>query len=204
MNLAETLRTRKGDWTGNRHLASLNGAFENAMTFIGAASAKRRALEAEGKLSVKGVSEAVREFADSEMTGELRRIRGRIGEVQAAIAERRAKPAMPKIDKTDAAAAVLRSEARAFLRAAGVAGHAKALLGDTADPLMLAAVMEAPEALSGVTGQMREQAITRHLEAHHAADLREIAAAEAGLAVLRAAVTAAEADIRESTGSVAA
>ena len=50
----------------------------------------------------------------------------------------------------------------------------------------------------------REQAIAGHLEVHYAADLREIAAAEEGLAVLRAAVSAAESDIRGAAAAVAA
>jgi len=198
------LRRRKGDWSGNCHLAPLDRDFENAASFVGAATAKRREFEAEGRLSPKGVAEAVQEFVGGGMNGELKRIRKCIGETEAAIAERRKALARPKIDKTDAAAAALRVQVRDFLRGAGTDGQAKALLGANPDPLFIEAVLEAPEALSGVPTQMREQAIARHVEVHHAADLRDIEAAEEGLAVLRAVVTAAENDVRDATRPAAA
>lgn len=204
MDLASNLRARKGNWTGNRHLAPLDGAFENAMTFIGAASAKRRALEAEGNLSPKGISEAVREFVDGGMAPELRRVRERMHQVQAELAARREALAKPKIDQADEAAARIRAEARAFLRSASTGDRAKVLLGRDADPTMLAAVLEAPEALSGVTGQLRQDVVARHLEVNHAGDIREMEAADEGLAVLRTAVKAAEDDIRAAAGAVAA
>lgn len=114
-----------------------------------------------------------------ENAHELVRARKAGDTLRAKIAERRAKllPAAP--DPSNVASAMLRSEIRQMLR--GMKNHGdrlKALLATDADTTFLEAVLEAPNAMSGITDDQRELIQTSAMERLHPGALAAIEAAE--------------------------
>jgi hypothetical protein len=198
-SLIETLRARKGDWTKNPRLAPLDQLFANAASFIGATSTKRAELERQGTLTPKGIADVLRDFADKGPTPELRRTREKIDQVKADLKTAREQLARPKIDPSDVAAAMLRQEMRGYLRSLSPSERAGVLLSGK-DPALLAAALEAPDALSGLTPDVRAKAVDINLELHHAAEVATFAETEDGLELLETMVRSAEMDIQAGIG----
>lgn len=196
MNLAETLRSRKGDWSRNSYLAPLDTVFENALSFMGATRAKREELAKRGTLTEKGIADELRAFADKGMTPTLRQARERIESAKAVMHSKRVALAKPKVDPTDVAAAILRQDMRAHLRAMGSGVALGTLLGDKTSPDMLAAVLEAPPELSGLNANQMEQITATYLERAFPNEVAEMRTADEGLALLSSLVTAAESDVQ--------
>jgi hypothetical protein len=190
--IAETLR---GRWkpsyatrvTGGSH------AFDTALSFLGAGAAKRAELAKRGTLSAKGIAEEVQAFADKGITPELKKFREQVKADRANLEQRRLKLGTPTIDKSDVAAAVLRSEHRSYLRSLGMGERARLLL-EAVDPVMLTAALEAP-ALSGLDEQLLGKVRQAHIERTAPDELKAIAEAEEAFTLVDTAIALAEQDI---------
>lgn len=194
MTIVETMKSRWKPEYATR-IAGGSHAFDTALSFIGAAGKKRSELAARGTLSEKGIADALREFADQGMVPALAKFREQVKTERANIAQRREHLAKPKIDPTDVAAAILRSEYRTYLRTLAPAEQIRQLIaGD--DPAMVAAALEVPAgSLSGLAPEVRERVVQSHLERTAGDQLKAMAETEEALSVVEATVRLAEQDI---------
>jgi hypothetical protein len=113
-----------------------------------------------------GKQDKIRKFV-IEHAHELVRARKSAETMKAKLKERRAKLLPPPPDKTDMAGAVMRSEMRAMMRGLNNGQRAALMLSPNADPMLLAAVLEAPDSMTGITDQIREQIHTNLIERNH-------------------------------------
>ena len=151
MNLEQTLRARwSPKWAGRSEITALHGHFDKALIFAQAPAFKRTELRKSGHLSDKGVARELRaHLAKNGVVAELRRSQAAVKAEGEAIKAQRAALARPEVDKTDLRAELQRQEVRSYLRSLPM-GERTAALTQTPDPLVFAAVLSAPAALSGV------------------------------------------------------
>src|SRR5713101_3928085 len=142
-------------------LQPVTAAIKRAMTAYDSFNAESRKIGADANLSAAGKKQKIQKFV-SDQSHELLRVRLAAEKAKGALAKRRAKLQRPPIDKTDAAAAAIRSELRAQLVRMS-AGERKAFL-PTADPMFWHAVLEAPSALTGIDNDMRQAVLTLAIE----------------------------------------
>jgi hypothetical protein len=180
-------------------LTGLDTMFQNAVTFIAAPKAMKSKLEAPGTLNLRGVEEALRRELGKNVIPELRRIHRIVTERKEAMKQERAALAKPKIDATDAAAISLRWESRDFLRGLD-AGERMKVLMDNPDPTMLAAALEGPPALSGLTAETRAHVEGAYVQANHSQALKAIEDREEAVAVVGAAAEMALMEVRSHVG----
>jgi hypothetical protein len=121
-------------------------------------------LAQQGRLSPSGIAEQIRRHATKNYAGQLAKARKTIEDARAQLQQRRQSLGMPKIDRNDLLAAHLRSEARAYLRSLPISERQTEL--SKADPLYIAAVVEAPLGMSGVSLEMRDRTIGLYLRQH--------------------------------------
>jgi hypothetical protein len=140
------------------------GAYDN----FGAEKAK---IADDANLSPKGKRDKISKFV-AEQAHELVRVRLAAEKAKANVAKRRDRLQPPPIDKTDAAAAAIRSELRSQLARMG-AFEKKAFL-PTADPMFWSALLEAPNALTGVDNDTRQTVLTLAVETAHPGQLGRI------------------------------
>lgn len=197
MEAINELRRRLGaDRPAARDLGTM---FENVASFA-AAPAVRKAQFAENRnLSAAGVNDELRRFLARGAVPEIRRTLAYVEASKASLSEARAKLSRPAIDPADTMGAAHRREAREFLRTVD-AGERVRLLLDNPDPLFVAAALEMPNALSGITDEIRG-----HVEQSYAATMRpgELAEVEAraeALATLEAAAKIARGEIARHVG----
>lgn len=198
--LVKALRERKSDWSSNPHLASLDGVFNNLTGFIGATGTKRAELEKRGTLTHRGVRDELQDFADGAMIPELRRARERVNQARADLKLRRASLSKPKIDPADVAAAVLRQDMRAYVRSLEPLQRAATLLNSKTDPAILAAVLEAPDVMSGLSLALRDDVARAYAAIAHPEGAKEIEATDEGLSMMETILSAAENDISTAIG----
>src|SRR6266404_5989916 len=135
--------------------------------------AEARKIGADANLSAAGKKQKVTKFV-YDQAHELIRVRMTAEKAKANLAKRRAKLQPPPIDKTDAAAAAMRSELRAQLVRMS-AGERKAFL-PTADPMFWQAVLEAPNALTKIDNDTRQMVQSLAIESAHPGALAKIEA----------------------------
>lgn len=200
MNATDTLRSRfRPEWKARTDLAELNTMFETALSFIAAPKAKKAAIEKAGTLNARGVAEALRRDLGKDVVPELRRIRRVVNERKEATKHERAALAKLTIDTTDVAAAILRQDMRSYLRGLSL-GERMNVLSNNPDPAMLAAALEAPAPLSGLTAETRERVEEAYVQANHAKTLKAMEDREEALAVVGAAAEIAAMEIRSHVG----
>src|SRR5262245_36773674 len=112
-------------------------------------------IEAPRTLNAHGVSEALRNKLSKTVVPELARIHRVVAERKAALVVERGALATPKIDASDAVANSLRWEARTYLRGLDPSARMLLLMQNPPDPIFLAAALQGPPELSGLTAQMR-------------------------------------------------
>lgn len=196
-NAQSALRSRfQPAWKSDPDLAGLYTMFENAMSFMQAPSAKKAELEKPGRLSASGVSEELRKELSKGIVPELRRTYRILDDRQRAIKQERALLAKPKMEASEA---LMRQEIRAYLRGLEQGERMQALLTNP-EPIMLAAALEGPAALSGLNAQTRGHVEMTYLEANHAATLARLNDREEAYAVVRAAADIAVMEIRSNVG----
>jgi hypothetical protein len=129
---------------------------EKALNLAELVGAHREKVEQPGTLSAKGIEEELRSFAAKQAAPELRRSQLMVAKARAGLDERRKALAVQKVDQSDLAGAILRSELRAQMRSMSLADLTRLALHNP-DAITLAAIFEAPGFLSGVTDELREQ-----------------------------------------------
>ncbi|MCB1745187.1 MAG: hypothetical protein KDK91_32770 [Gammaproteobacteria bacterium] len=140
--------------------------------------AQQEALSRNPNLSAVGRYEEIRKsFSTSDVGGRLQLARKTVETMRAKQDERRANLLPRSPDKTDAAGAAMRVELRAMLRSMGNGKRIQLLLSSDADSRFQDAALEAPDAASGITAEIRERltdAVTERLFPGEAAKLEEI------------------------------
>src|SRR6266404_3984541 len=152
-------------------LQPVTASIRRAMTAFDSFNAEARKIGADGNLSAAGKKQKVTKFV-YDSAHELIRVRMAAEKAKGNLAKRRAKLQPSPIDKTDAAAAAIRSELRAQLVRMS-AGERKAFL-PTADPMFWHAVLEAPNALTGIDGDTRQAVQTLAVESAHPGSLAKL------------------------------
>lgn len=173
--LRETLDSRwQPHWAARPAFRRVARAFDQvrgAWDTVDAAGGLREKLAKEGRLSAKGIDEALRSNLETGVVGRLRRAQHEVAKVRGEIEATRAGMGIPKPDKTDAAGAILRSEYRTYLRQAGLAKAAELLTNPNADPALLEAAWEVPAAMIGLDEGMRENLRKSILDRTHAEEI---------------------------------
>jgi hypothetical protein len=143
----------------------IKAGITRAMTAYDSFAAERAKIENDPNLSGAGKRQKVQEFLKANVH-EVVRVQKLTEKTKAKQAEKRKKLAPPAIDKTDAAGAMLRAQVRTKLESMS-RGERKAFLASATDPLYLAAVLEAPNELSGVDAETREMVLAKSIEIAH-------------------------------------
>jgi len=152
-------------------LQPVTAAIKRAMTAYDTFEDGARKIAADANLSAIGKRDKIQKFV-SDQSHELVRVRKHAEKAKANVAKRRAKLQPPSIDKTDAAAAAIRSELRAQLVRMS-AGERRAFL-PTADPMFWYAVLEAPSALTNVDNETRSAVLSLAIENAHPGQLAKL------------------------------
>lgn len=200
MNIIETLRSRfRPEWKNLPDNAGLARMFENAVSFIDAPKLKHAALTKTGALSLRGVAEELRRDLGKHVVPEIRRVQREVNAQRDTLKTERKHMVKPKIDTTDLAAAVMRQEIRTYLRGLDTGERMKVLLNKP-DANLLAAALEAPSALSGLTDEMRAHVEHAFVEANHKPRLAVLEEKQDVLDLVGAAADIATMEIRTYTG----
>jgi hypothetical protein len=203
-SLRETLEGRwQPHWATRPSFRRVSRAFDQvrgAWRAVDAASGLREKLTKEGRLSAKGIEEAIRDNLETGVVGRLRRGQHEVAKVRAEIAATRAGMGIPKPDKTDAAGAILRSEYRTFLRQVGMAEASKLLLDPNADPALLEAAWEVPAPMIGLDESIRENLRSAILDRTHAEEIAILDELGEAAVVVEGALTGGLQDIAGLAG----
>lgn len=173
---------------GAGSVARAKGVLESVLTASDQLAARAAEIDKDANLSAIGKNAAKKTFVGKATKValnladiELRAARADLNNWRARI-----QPTLA-VDKTDVAAALLRSESRALLRGMTHAERAKLLLENGADQRLFDAVFEAPDFMSGVTPDVRSAMVERAIESKHPEHLASIAATEAAVELAEAA-----------------
>ncbi len=126
----------------------------------------RAKTEEPGTLSAKGILEAVRSHAAKQAAPDLRRQQYRLAQAAQKLAAKRKALSVPDFDKADVVGAMMRAEIRTHLRSLDEARRT-ALLSIKPSSELVAAVFEAPDFLTGISGELRNRIETAFIETHH-------------------------------------
>jgi hypothetical protein len=155
--------------------------------------AEHAQISADNKLSALGKQDAVRQVI-VKLAPQLVRAKHAIDTIKAKIVDRKSKMKPPAPDPVNAAAAVLRSELRAHVRALKPGERMQLLIppsGAEVDPVLVAAVLESPWS-AGIDEHTREQLTNAALAKRYPTATAEIEQAENTIEVLDAATLVTE------------
>ncbi len=152
-------------------LQPVTAAIKRAMGAYDTFNTEAKKIGADANLSAAGKKQKIQKFV-SDQAHELVRVRKTAEKAKANLAKRRAKLQPPPVDKSDAAAAAIRSELRAQLVRMS-AGERKAFL-PTADPMFWYAALEAPNALTGIDNDTRQTVLSLAVETAFPGQLAKI------------------------------
>ena len=159
-------------------LASIKRAMGAYDTF----ESERAKIAADANLSPLGKRDKIQKFV-TEHAHEIVRVKKAAEKANANMAKRRTNLKLPQIDRTDAAAAAMRSELRNMVFQMS-AGERKAFL-PTADPMFWQAVLEAPNALTGIDSDTRQMVQSLAIESAHPGALAKIEADSEAIQLLQ-------------------
>jgi valyl-tRNA synthetase len=200
-----------GSWTyrnNTQPLRFLQSSYETARAVAEKAIEQKAALAKDPNLTDVGRQAKAREWAENEVTKEasqaVRAIRNARAEMK-----RKMEAAKPlQIDRTDAAAAVVRSELRQALKTMPAEERSALLAGAMANPEkhpeLVAAVVEAPIVLSGVAQATRDTLVEKSLEAANPGLRETLEELTAAIETTERALKVAGAQIAETAGMSAA
>jgi hypothetical protein len=198
--MVKQLKTRfKTEWLNNENLARFYNNFERVETLAEKLKSKRDELSKSAALTDTGKVEGMRAFAAKEIVPALHRERNDLEGWVARMAERRQKLAQPEVNKMDTVAAMQRQEIRAFLRGLSD-GQRIGLLFGNPDEQTLAAVLEMPAAMSGLTDEMRRKVQDVQMEKQHPETVKLFADAEAAIGLADTAIRMTLNEIRRDGG----
>lgn len=193
MNIVDQLRQRwRVDWQTGR-LNPLTGAFGTALRIAESLPRVREDAGRSGELSRKGIAARVREAAARDVRA-LKGAREEADRVRALLLRERAGLGLPAVDRKDAAGAIERMEARAFLRSLELGERVKLAMEDR---WFAEAALSAPPALSGFDAKTLDTLRTRMVEAASPDAVAAIEEMEEALSLADAALSLAESVIAE-------
>jgi hypothetical protein len=163
--------------------AALDATFDALDTL----RSRRASTQGNTNLTPAGKQDDLRKFLGNNTARILTKSKSTAAELRDALAGWKNRLAPPAPDKTDAAAAALRADIRATVRAMSPAQRV-VFLSRKPDPTVAAALLEGPNVLSGMSDQERSELLDRYIGDIHAADLKRINQAEEALELLDAAV----------------
>jgi hypothetical protein len=152
-------------------LQPVTAAIKRAMGVYDTFESEARKIAEDSHLSPVGKKQKIQKFV-VEHAHEIVRVKKAAEKAKANMAKRRTNIKLPPIDKTDAGAAAMRSELRNRIFQMS-AGERKAFL-PTADPMFWQAVLEAPNALTGIDSETRDSILNLAIEAAHPGALAKI------------------------------
>jgi hypothetical protein len=158
---------------------------------------KRTELAKEGKLSEKGLDEAVRAHYAAKLIPDLRRAAWESEKTVADIATQRARLCHVEFDRTDIAATLLRGEMRTHLRSMSQGERVAAI---TQNSHFRAAAFEGPATLSGLSEDTRSELKRRIGLEEHPHEAAQLEEAEEAVAVANAAIGMVAGALRTSGG----
>jgi hypothetical protein len=186
--MEEFILERAGPWSDVPALQPALAAITRALDVHTKMKTKAAEVAKDTHRTAIGKRDVMQKFV-GEQAHEVTRIRKTVDVMRAKLTERRAKLMPLAPDPTNAASAMLRMEARTFLRGIKNPGERLRLLLD--DPSMMEAALEAPNAMSGINDQMRELITTNVIERNHPAALAQIEKAEEAIELVDVAARVA-------------
>jgi hypothetical protein len=185
---ANLLSRWKAEWDGIERFTPAKTATVRALDFVDRVQETHAKIfgKPDPNLSPLGRSNKFREFLNGQ-AHEVRRARKAVETMGDEIGKWRASLQPPKPDPADMAGAILRAQMRDFVRGLRGGERIGVLLDPNADSVLHAAVLEAPNILSGITDDTRKHIVTAAIERAHPGQLAEIAQAEDVHAMVKAA-----------------
>jgi hypothetical protein len=196
ISISAQLNARAAKFDKHATGKALRPHFVAALSALDQIRAKRSAMQADKNLSDVGRAEQLREFAPT-MAPAIAKARGAVSAVKDQIAQQRAN-LVPRVkNKSDIAAAILRSDTRNFLRDKT---QAEIIRFAESDPAVMEAVFEGMPALSGLTPESRGHLQSSYLERNAAPQLAAIAAQGEAVELLETAIAAAGTELADVAG----
>jgi len=190
------------DWP--RHsgepFVSLAGAYRALNELADHSMAKAEEISADQNLSRLGKNAQLRNWAMAEGIAPIKKGRTSILEARRRADEIRNSMNGLIVDKSDIAAAIVRDRVRTWLRDMDPAERNSLLMVDRVDPHIAAAIIEAPNVLSGVTAQQKqllEARLIHDLNPEKSAQLRAI---QQATEAVESAERAARLTLQRATG----
>jgi len=155
-------------------VAKLRSAYAAALDADAALRESRANAEASKKFTALGISEQVAESALTDALPKLRRARVAVERIKAEMAERASKltPKLP--DPADLRGEAQRAEIRAMLRNMPEAQREEYVQQNRANPVILAAIVHAPAALSGLHEMKHAHIINEQIAREHGEEIAEL------------------------------
>jgi hypothetical protein len=186
----------KTDWINNDRYTRYHAVLDNVDGYIDALKSHRALAEKSGHLTKDGITASVRDFAAKSIVPKLRRELDDLDQSAAKLSSFRKQLAVVKVDKSDAQAAAIRAQIRDRLAALPDAKRASVLLGNP-DEITVAAVLEAPNYLSGVSQEVLGKMMEFRAQKTKPDVLAKIQEEEEVLAIANAAIRIGLAELRK-------
>lgn len=196
MSIRRELESR---WPSKFNTHAMKQHFSNALDLVDRIEGKRIEVKADKRLSEVGHVEQVQAFAATQASA-LVKARAAVARARSSLEKDRAKLIPTVKDKADISAALLRQEVRSFLRSKSPSEAIQVALNPDADPVIIAAIFEAPSVLSNVTEQSRDHILKGYLENNAAPQIAALREQNEAIGVLEAAVRIAEGAVATAAG----
>ncbi|CAN7208885.1 hypothetical protein LJR225_000723 [Phenylobacterium sp. LjRoot225] len=180
--------------------AALAPAYASVNALTDAALDKVAAINADQNLSPVGRKSALRDWFTREAAPVIKRCRDAMAKADSELDALRASMATSAIDKSDLAGALLRQETRSWLRTLEPARRSALLAVGPVDPLISAAVAEAPIELSGVTANQKASIEAQAIALAHPDKVRVVQVTEEAIEATAMAERAAAGTLQDAIG----
>jgi hypothetical protein len=163
---------------------------------------RSRSSAASGRFTPEGVKADALQFALSDLVPNLHKAKQAVNKAKGEVAERRAKLKIEGPDKSDAAAAIRRTDLRLQLRSMKPDEQSQLFgrLGDNVPQEFAMAIMEVPPEFAGVPKSRQDLITARALEIQHGPEMAAINELEEAIATVEGALEAARDEVRIEAG----
>jgi hypothetical protein len=203
MPAAKIIPRWKFDSKSGTTMASLEAHYFAALDVVDRIEQRTEINGKDMRLTKEGRRADVLQYALNDLVPALHRARMAAKKAKAEVDARRAKLKLEEPDKSDLVGASNRRELREYVRSLSAADQAKFFV-ECKDSILVAAILEAPPALSGVSRERYDQFRQRALDARHGPEMAEIADLDAGIAAMEAVTEAARDEVRTEIGGLTA
>src|SRR5258708_3048925 len=198
MNFKDNVTNRwRAQWDARHDLARLGREFRIILRFAEEVPAKRAELAREGRLSEKGLNEAVRSHYAANVIPDLRRAAWESEKTVADIATQRARLCHVQFDRTDVATALLRGETRTHLRNMTQGERIGAI---KANLQLREAAFDGPAFLSGLSEDTRSELKRRIGLEEHPHEAAQLEEAEEAVKVANASISMLATALQSAAG----